>query len=240
MITKILALPLLQALTTLTIAGGLSIAIADEPNSKSTSQPQSPPPKPADSDAELAEGWPGGTKPGAIEVKRYPAYRGAVATAKDIPLKSAADNILFFSLFNHISRNEIAMTAPVVNTYSPSMIETPDAKGEMTMEFVYRTPRIGQTGKGTGAVQVVDHPAAVYVCLGVQGGLSDKQLTEGIQKLKAWLADHKEEWVQDGSPRRLGYHGPMTPVAQRLWEVQLPIKPAPKAKAKGVAPATDG
>ena len=32
-----------------------------------------------------------------------------------------------------------------------------------------------------------------------------------------WSAEHKGEWVEDGPPRRLGYHGPMTPAAQRLW-----------------------
>lgn len=236
---------LLRILTAMAIAAGPSAAMADEPQSEAKSESKSqsksksksalPPPKPADSDAELAEGWPGGTKPGAIEVKRYPAYRGAVATAKDIPLSSVADNILFFSLFNHISRNEIAMTTPVVNTYTPSMITAPNAKGKMTMEFVYRTPRIGQTGKGSGAVQVVDHPAATYVCLGVQGDMTEKRLVEGVRTLKDWLEDHHAEWIQDGPPRRLAYHGPMTPVDQRLWEVQLPIKPAPKAQGKDQA-----
>ena len=141
------------------------------------------PPRPADSDSPMAEGWPGATRPGAIEVKRYPAYRSAVAHAKDAALP--ADNVLFWPLFNHISRRGIAMTTPVVNTYTPAMIATPNATGEMSMEFVYRTPKTGEPGAGVGAVKVEDHPAATYVCLGIQGRMNPDRLREGARKLEA-------------------------------------------------------
>ena len=117
--------------------------------------------KPADSDAPLAEGWPGGTVPGIIEVKKYPAYRSAVARAKGAGMGS--DNVLFFPLFNHISKKDIAMTTPVVSGFSPGLVEEPKAKGEVTMEFVYRSPTMGETGQGVGAVKVDDHPSATYV-----------------------------------------------------------------------------
>lgn len=198
---------------------------ADDDANANANAKKLPPVKPADSDAPLAEGWPGGTAPGVIEIKKYPAYRSAVAVSKDIPLNSMADNIMFWPLFNHIDRSGIEMTTPVVNTYTPAMIETPDAKGEMTMEFVYRSTRLGETGKGVGPVKVVDHPEATYVCLGVQGRMNNDVLREGVAKLEAWLEQNKE-WVKAGSPRRLGYHGPMTPVNQRLWEVQIPVVPA--------------
>ena len=179
----------------------------------------------ADADAPLAKDFPGATKPGEVEVKRYPAYRGAVATAAKV--SAGAGDMLFWPLFNHISKNEIAMTAPVINTYkSAGVIGDPEAKGEMSMEFVYRTPDQGKPGRVGPLVTVEDHPAADYVCLGLQGGMSETAMRDGVARLRAWLEEHKGEWVEDGPPRRLGYHGPMTPAPERLWEVQLPVKKA--------------
>lgn len=191
----------------------------------------------ADSDSPLAKDWPDATKPGLIEVKQYPGYRSAVAKAKDVSM--GADNILFFSLFNHISRSDIEMTTPVVNTYTPTMIETPNSKGEVSMEFVYRTPDMGKTGRGVGAVEVVDHPSQLYICLGFQGVMNNDRMREGTAQLKTWLEEHKTEYVLDGSPRRLGYHGPMTPTRERRWEVQLPVKRTSGAEAATSKPTAD-
>ncbi len=183
-------------------------------------------PKPADGDAPLAEGFPGATNPGTVEVKKYPAYRSAVARSNKAGVSSG--NMLFFSLFNHIQKNRIEMTAPVINTYkTPRMIETPGATGDVTMEFVYRSLDEGKTGPDGATVEVLDHPAQHFVCLGFQGGnLSNDQMREALATLRHWLVEHKGDWVEDGPPRRLGYHGPMTPPEQRLWELQIPVKSA--------------
>lgn len=185
-----------------------------------------PAPKPANADAPFAEGWPDATQPGKIEIKKYPAYRSAVAKAKNASMGS--DNLMFFSLFRHITRSNVEMTSPVVNTYEPKMIENPKALGEVSMEFLYSSTEQGKAGKGVGAVEVVDHPASTYLCMGVQGKMNDELMRDGVAKLRKWLEEHKGEWVETGSPRRLGYHGPMTPVSQRLWEVQLEVKPVAK------------
>ena len=204
-------------------------SFAQEPVKEKPATATAPAARAADSDAPLAEGWPGGTKPGAIEVKTYPPYRSTVARAKGAGAK--ANDALFWPLFNHISRKGVEMTTPVVSTYTAEMIENPNAPGEMSMEFVYRTAKMGGTGQGVGAVKVEDHPAATYVCLGIQGRMNEELMREGVSKIEAWLGQHKSEWVQNGTPRRLGYHGPMTPVAKRLWEVQVPVKRAPKAES---------
>jgi hypothetical protein len=181
-------------------------------------------PKAADADSPLPEGFPGGTQPGQIEVKTYPAYRSAIA--RNPKANSLTGDMLFWPLFNHISKSNIEMTAPVINTFPEATIETPNAQGEVTMEFLYRSTKQGQTGPGVGIVEVKDHPAATYVCLGIQGQMSNSRMREGLSVLRAWLESHKTEWVEDKvrSPRRLGYHGPMTQMEQRLWEVQLPVQ----------------
>jgi uncharacterized protein (TIGR03067 family) len=186
--------------------------------------PKAADPAPADSDAPLPEGWPAATSPGTIEVKTYPKYRSAVLRLADA--KASEDEKLFFPLFAHISGKGIAMTTPVVMTYEPRVIERVGAKGEVSMEFLYRRADQGEAGPGVGKVRVEDRPSMTVVSLGVQGELDEARMREAVAKLREWLEAHREEWVAAGPPRRLGYHGPQTPAARQLNEVQLPIKPA--------------
>ncbi|HEU5116176.1 MAG TPA: heme-binding protein [Isosphaeraceae bacterium] len=188
-------------------------------------------PRPADGDAPLPVGFPDATAPGQIEVKHYPAYRSAVAEGQG--MSATSSDFLFWPLFRHIQSKNIAMTAPVINTYrSPELLETPGAKGEVTMEFLYREPTQGETGPDGRVVTVRDHPASDYLCLGYQGHMDQKAMQEGVAKLRTWLDEHKGEYTPDGPPRRLGYHGPMTEEAQRLWEVQIPVKAVGAGAAK--------
>jgi len=225
-----------NALALALVAGPLLISQAPAQQQGRDSGQSSPmsnrPLRAADSDSPLPEGWPDASLPGKVEVKSYPAYRSAVAQAKGAT--SRVDGILFFSLFNHISKSGIEMTAPVVNTYkTPAMLEAPGGKGDMTMEFLYRNTRQGEPGKGVGAVVVKDHPAQTFVCLGLSGEMSESQLRAGTEKLQSWLSEHRHQWLQHGPPRRLGYHGPMTPTPERRWEVQIPIKPVVEVKGSG-------
>ncbi len=177
-------------------------------------------PAAADSDAPLPEGWPRSTRPGAIEVKSYPAYRSAIARGPGGSMK--AQQQLLWPLFIHITRKQIAMTAPVIMTSEPR----PCGPAESSMEFLDRRLDQGEVGPGGGTVKVEDRPASTFVCLGIQGNLTEPRRDESVANLRTWLDEHKAEWVADGPPRLLGYHGPSTPESKQLGEVQIPIKPA--------------
>ncbi len=181
-------------------------------------------PAAANSDAPLPDGWPKVTAPGVIEVKTYPKYRSAIVREKAISM--ARGEGMFFALFGHITGKGVEMTAPVVMTYEPRIVEHVGEKGEASMEFLYQHPDQGQVGPGVGKVKVEDHPAVTVVSLGVQGEINPRQMHELVGRLRAWLDEHRDQWVADGPPRRLGYHGPMTPVSRRMNEVQIPVRPA--------------
>ena len=66
-------------------------------------------------EAELPQGFPPFTPLHHVEVKTYPAYRMAQAAMKE-PAEQRG-NSAFFSLFAHIQRNNIEMTAPVQVDY---------------------------------------------------------------------------------------------------------------------------
>ena len=198
---------------------GGGVARADDPPAEKKVEP-----KAADADAPLPEGWPPVTQPGAIEVKTYPKYRSAIV--RENKASVARSDGMFFALFGHISGKRIEMTAPVVMTYEPRIIAHPDEKGEASMEFLYQHPDQGATGPGIGKVKVEDHPSVTVVSLGVQGRMDAERMKSSVDKLHAWLEEHRAEWVADGRPRRLGYHGPMTAVSRQLNEVQIPIRKA--------------
>ena len=180
-------------------------------------------PAAADSEAPLPEGWPAATKPGVIEIKVYPAYRSAVARDDNSGMRSQSR--LFWPLFMHIQREGIAMTAPVVMTYDSNVVEKPGEKGKVSMEFLYRQPDQGHAGDARGGVKVEDRPAETFVCVGIQGRVDETTMAESTAKLRSWLGEHKSQWVAAGDPRRLGYHGPGTPIRRQLGEVQIPVKP---------------
>jgi len=202
-------------------------AAADEPQTappEAAQAPDAPPPP----DAPLPEDFPPPTAPETIEIKTYPPYRSAWTKGENMNMQSG--DMLFFWLFRHISERNVAMTAPVINTYvDPEVATDPSATGELTMEFLYERPDQGEAGEGVGPVTVKDFPETTVVALGFQGEMTPERMTEGVQRLKAWLGERKAEWTAAGPPRRLGYHGPMTPTEKRHWEIQIPVAPADKA-----------
>jgi hypothetical protein len=167
-------------------------------------------------EASLPKGYPPPGPVGQILVKQYPAARVAVNRGDD-------QDRMFMPLFNHIKKNDIAMSSPVEITWSEP--HTPGEAKPQAMAFVYREPGLGATGTD-GNVQVVDVPAQTFLSIGIRGSYNREHLVEGVKKLRGWLAEHSNEFKEAGPPRYLGYNSPFVPWFLRFGEVQLPVAPA--------------
>lgn len=167
--------------------------------------------------ADLPEGWPGITPVGKVEMKQYPTYRAATVTDADI--QGEGMNPMFMTLFRHIDRNTIAMTAPVDMGYTQPEGGEPRM---VSMAFLYASTSIGKTGTD-GKVRVEDLPPAAYLTTGTRGMYTDARFASGLERLNEWL-DANPEWAAAGEPRFLGYNGPLTLWFLRYGEVQIPIR----------------
>jgi len=174
--------------------------------------------------ADLPEGFPPMGKVGEIVIKEYPVYRGAWTGMKG--KLAAGPNRLFWPLFQHIEKNEVAMTAPVEMRFPSDFDGTNEVEGEMSMAFLYGQPTIGELG-AQGQVTVRDEPAMTVVSIGVRGPYNNASMAAAVVELRAWLEQHRAEYVADGPPRRLAYNGPDVPQARLFSEVQIPIRAVP-------------
>ena len=165
-------------------------------------------------EASLPEGFPAPGPENQIVIKTYPKHRSAIRNAT----KGQGSNQLFRPLFNHIKKNDIAMTAPVEMTYESGSNPT-------AMAFMYASPTLGKAGTD-GTVEVVDHPARDYLSIGVRGGYSNDRFDQSLAKLTAWLNTQKQ-YTQDGSPRYLGYNSPFVAPFLKYGEVQIPVRKQP-------------
>ncbi len=168
-------------------------------------------------EAKRPEGWPKLTPVGEIQVKAYPTYRAAQIDAGQET--AASDSGLFRPLFNHIKRNDIAMTAPVEMTYQ--------GDEPVSMAFVYRTTSQGTAGPDNAdpRVKVQDVPGQQAASLGVRGRYTAERYATAVDKLNAWLEENKSQWKPIGQPRLLGYNSPFVPWFMRYSEVQVPVEP---------------
>jgi hypothetical protein len=123
---------------------------------------------------------------------------------------------MFRTLFNHIKKNDIKMTAPVEMTF--------DERGESSMAFLYREADLGKLGKD-GEVQVIDIPANTVLSIAVRGAYTKQNWEENVAKLKRWLDNHKD-WQAAGPSRYLGFNSPFVPRFLRYGEIQIPIRKA--------------
>ena len=171
-------------------------------------------------EAKLPKGFPPPGPVGQVIVKDYPEARAAVVHSAAVG-KEADEGRMFRSLFNHIKSHEIAMSAPVEITWSPSPEKNADAE-PVAMAFFYGEPNIGQPGSD-GTVEVLDmHPLKV-VSVGVRGSYNREHFGAALDQLHAWLAAHPSKYIVTGPPRYLGYNSPFVPWFLRYGEVQLPI-----------------
>lgn len=173
--------------------------------------------------AETPEGWPSITPVGKVEIKTYPVYRAAaVRDAGDTRDPSGS---LFMTLFNHIQKNDIAMTAPVDMSYGNAVDASSGSFPRVTsMAFLYRSTDLGRVGRD-GAVTVEDVAPRQYASVGVRGDYNARTFQRGLKQLESWLSAHPE-WKRAGEPRFLGYNGPFVPPFWRYGEVQIPVEVA--------------
>lgn len=173
-------------------------------------------------EAELPEGWPEPTPVGAIRVKQYPAYRLARADMSRSPF---AENTAFFTLFNHIKKNDIPMTAPVEMTVGDPREK---ARGNQTMGFLYQSPRVGEAG-AEGSVEVADVAPMLVVAIGLRGWESQTRVESARRELLGWI--ERNGYRVSGELRSMGYNSPGVRGDRRYFEVEVPVRRAPRRVA---------
>lgn len=161
------------------------------------------------SESPLPEGWP---EPGPFDqvtLKKYPAYRAAFNT-------STSPNGGFMTLFRHISKNKIPMTAPVEMKLDPDSKEAPDME---QMAFIYKNQSVGKTGAAGGSIEVRDMPAAEALSYAWQGPRSN--VNQARAAVDAELAKLKRK---ARIYRLLGYNSPFVPSAKQTHELQVVLE----------------
>ena len=165
-------------------------------------------------EAPLPEGFPEPTAAGEVRLLNYPACRLAETEMKVI------EGQAFMTLFNHIKKAEIAMTAPVEITYS-------EARGKenrkMKMAFLYRSPEQGTLGT-TGKVVVLEVPSQSAVSFGLRGRVTTVRLEDARRRLEDWVKSHDSEYEACGPLRVWEYNSPFVPDSKRFSEVQIPVR----------------
>lgn len=156
------------------------------------------------SEAPLPEGFPEAGPVGRIVEKTYPRYRAARAQGGESS---------FFTLFSHIQRNDVEMTAPVEMTLD-------EGARAVDMAFLYESVRQGRAG-AQGRVDVLDLDRQSVLSLAIRGRRSTELVSEARALLEAELA--RRGLKATGAFRVLAYNSPMVPAERQLFEVQVPV-----------------
>jgi hypothetical protein len=112
------------------------------------------------------------------------------------------------------------MTVPVEMTYGK---DNNSRAHPQAMAFLYESQAVGEIGQH-GEVNVANVPAATVVSLGLRGDYTDDALAHAQSLLQSWLKQHHDRFEVKDSLRVLGFNSPMVPVAERYFEVQIPVQ----------------
>ena len=164
-------------------------------------------------EAPVPAGFPAPTPVGVVEIKKLPVYRMAKVA------NSGMGGNNFFTLFNHIKKNKIEMTAPVEMT----MAEKNGKYTESSMAFLYQETTLGKVGP-QGNIAVFDTKECMVASIGMRGSPS----SENIESARRWLIEKiksaPEAYEIAGELKVMGYNSPFMPEKLRYYEVQLPLK----------------
>ena len=164
-------------------------------------------------EAPVPAGFPAPTPVGVVEIKKLPVYRMAKVA------NSGMGGNNFFTLFNHIKKNNIEMTAPVEMT----MTEKNGKYTESSMAFLYQETTLGKVGP-QGNIAVLDTTECMVASIGMRGSPS----SENIESARRWLLEKIKTTPQAyeiaGELKVMGYNSPFMPEKLRYYEVQLPLK----------------
>lgn len=162
-------------------------------------------------ESELPEGFPNPGPFNVVTKKSYPAYRAATTN-------TSGQTRGFWTLFRHIKRHEIAMTAPVEMTMSEN------GQGELQMDemaFLYRTKSMGTAGPDGKSVMVENIAPLQVLNYAWQGPQTKERVAQAKELL---LAEAKKRNLRFSEFRLLGYNSPSVRKSERTFELQLIIE----------------
>lgn len=163
-------------------------------------------------EAPVPMGFPAPTPIGVVEIKKLPVYRMA-------KVNNTTGGNNFFTLFNHIKKNNIEMTAPVEMT----MTEKGGKFTESSMAFLYQETTLGKTGT-QGNVAVLDTTECMVASIGMFGSPTSLAMESAKQWLIEKIKTTPEAYEIAGELKVMGYNSPFMPEKLRYFEVQLPLK----------------
>lgn len=159
----------------------------------------------------LPQGWPAPGPYNQVTKKEYPASRAAYSN-------TSSPNGGFWTLFQHIKRNDIPMTSPV----EMKMKESPENGMVMEqMAFLYQSPEVGKAGADGEAVTVRDVPATTVLAYTWQGPRDEAEIAKARAAIEVVMAEKK--LVSTGY-RLLGYNSPMVSSKKQTYELQALLK----------------
>ena len=161
------------------------------------------------SESPLPKGWPEPGPYDEVALKKYPAYRAAFSTG-------GRPNGEFMTLFRHIRRNDIPMTAPVEMTLDQDEKESAKMEG---MAFLYQDASVGKTGADGKDVEVRDVEAVEALSYAWNGSRKDVAKARG-----AIDAELRKRGLKASGYRLLGYNSPMVPNSRKTHELQALIE----------------